>query len=90
MTAFTVNGNPAQGPDSKKLLDFLREDLQLTAAKNGCGSGVCGACTVLVDSKPVRSCLTPLSKLEGINVITAEGLSEREKQVYTHDEGAFC
>jgi selenium-dependent xanthine dehydrogenase len=82
MAAFTVNGQPAEGPDGKKLLDFLRQDLRLTAAKNGCGSGACGACTVLVDGKPVRSCVTPLNKLEGKAVITVEGLSEREKAVY--------
>jgi selenium-dependent xanthine dehydrogenase len=84
---FTVNGKQTQGLQTqglaeKKLLDFLREDLRLTAAKNGCGSGACGACTVLVDGKPVRSCVTPLSKIEGKNIVTLEGLSDREKEVY--------
>jgi selenium-dependent xanthine dehydrogenase len=68
--------------DDKKLLDFLREELRLTAVKNGCGSGVCGACTVLVDGKPVRSCVTPLGKVNGKNVITVEGLSPKEREVY--------
>jgi selenium-dependent xanthine dehydrogenase len=79
---FSVNGKQAEGGSERKLLDFLREDLRLTGTKNGCGSGACGACTVLVDGKPVRSCLTPLSKVEGKNVITIEGLSVREKEVY--------
>jgi selenium-dependent xanthine dehydrogenase len=79
---FTVNGKPVRGRADKKLLDFLRGDLRLTAAKNGCGSGACGACTVLADGKPIRSCITPLSRVEGKRVVTLEGLSEREKAVY--------
>ncbi|MDR2258551.1 MAG: 2Fe-2S iron-sulfur cluster binding domain-containing protein, partial [Treponema sp.] len=82
ISAFFVNGKEVRGGAGKKLLDFLREDLRLTAAKNGCGSGACGACTVLVDGKPVRSCVTPLSRIAGKRVVTVEGLSEREKAVY--------
>jgi selenium-dependent xanthine dehydrogenase len=77
-----VNGAPVQGPAHKKLLDFLREDLGLTAAKNGCGSGACGACTVLLDGKPQRSCIPTLAKLANKQVITLEGLSPREQEVY--------
>jgi selenium-dependent xanthine dehydrogenase len=79
---FTVNGKQAEGRATRKLLDFLRDDLRLTGTKNGCGSGACGACTVLVDGKPVRSCVTLLSKIEGKEVVTIEGLSGREKEVY--------
>ena len=84
MAAFSVNGKFVQGGDDKKLLDFLRMELRLTAAKNGCGSGVCGACTVLVDGKAVRSCVTPLSRLGGKKVVTVEGLSDREKEAYAY------
>ena len=90
MISFFVNGKPVScnqppgDPCGKKLLDFLREDLRLTAAKNGCGSGACGACTVLLDGKAVRSCVTPLDKLDGKNVVTIEGLTEREKEVYSY------
>ena len=84
MTVFTVNGKPASGRPDKKLLDFLRDDLRLTGTKNGCGSGACGACTVLSDGKPIRSCITPLSKIEGRNIITIEGLGEREKKIYSY------
>jgi selenium-dependent xanthine dehydrogenase len=77
-----VNGTETTGGADKKLLDFLREDLGLRAAKNGCGSGACGACTVLVDGRPVRSCVVPLAKLAGKQVVTVEGLNEREKEVY--------
>ena len=79
---FTVNGKQVEGRADKKLLDFLREDLRLTAAKNGCGSGACGACTVLADGKAIRSCVTPLGKIEGKHIVTVEGLSVREREVY--------
>lgn len=79
---FTVNGKPAAGGADRKLLDFLREELRLTAAKNGCGSGACGACTVLADGKAIRSCVTTLGKIEGKDIITVEGLSRREREVY--------
>jgi selenium-dependent xanthine dehydrogenase len=82
LAAFRVNGKPCSGRADRKLLDFLREDMGLTAAKNGCGSGACGACTVLVDGKAVRSCVTPLKRVEGRQVVTLEGLSGREKEVY--------
>jgi selenium-dependent xanthine dehydrogenase len=82
LAAFTVNGKPFSGKADRKLLDFLREDLGLTAVKNGCGSGACGACTVLVDGKAVRSCVTPLKRIAGKQVVTLEGLSDREKEVY--------
>jgi selenium-dependent xanthine dehydrogenase len=82
LAAFAVNGRPVQGRADRKLLDFLRGELHLTAAKNGCGSGACGACTVLADGRPLRSCVTPLGKIEGKNIVTLEGLSGREKEVY--------
>ena len=80
--AFWVNDRPAEGRADRKLLDFLREDLRLTAAKNGCGTGACGACTVLVDGRPLRSCVTQLGKISGKHVVTVEGLSEREREAY--------
>ncbi|MCL1837540.1 MAG: selenium-dependent xanthine dehydrogenase [Treponema sp.] len=80
--AFSVNGIQTEGGAERKLLDFLREDLRLTAVKNGCGTGACGACTVLADGKPLRSCVTTLGKVEGKQIVTVEGLSQREKDVY--------
>jgi selenium-dependent xanthine dehydrogenase len=80
--ALFVNGREYEGAADKKLIGFLRDDLRLTAVKNGCGSGACGACTVLADGKPVKACVTPLSRLAGKRVITVEGLSDREKAVY--------
>jgi selenium-dependent xanthine dehydrogenase len=80
---FSVNGKQVEGKADKTLLSFLREDQRLMAAKNGCGSGACGSCTVLVDGKPVRSCVLTLDKIQGKNVITVEGLTQREKDIYT-------
>ncbi|MFL5796442.1 MAG: (2Fe-2S)-binding protein [Actinomycetota bacterium] len=73
-----VNGRPVAAPDpAKRLLDHLREDLELTGAKEGCGMGECGACTVLVDGEPVCSCLVLCGQVADAEVTTAEGLAER-------------
>ena len=63
----------------RPLLDVLREDLGLTGTKYGCGEGVCGACTVLIDGKPARSCITPAAKVEGKAIVTIEGLAEGDR-----------
>ncbi|MEW6486751.1 MAG: (2Fe-2S)-binding protein [Thermodesulfobacteriota bacterium] len=60
----------------RTLLEVLREDLGLTGAKEGCGVGACGTCTVLLDGKPARSCLTLACEAEGREVLTIEGLAE--------------
>jgi aerobic-type carbon monoxide dehydrogenase small subunit (CoxS/CutS family) len=73
-----VNGarrSVESGPD-ESLLEVLRERLDLTGTKYGCGEGQCGACTVLLDGKPVRSCLTPALSAAGKPVTTIEGLEE--------------
>lgn len=77
MIAFTVNGERKEvdlDPDAP-LLWVLREHLELTGTKFGCGIAACGACTVHVDGDPVRSCVTPVSLIEGRAVTTIEGLS---------------
>ena len=75
-----VNGSARRvgGPPERRLLPALREDLNLTGTKYGCGEGQCGACTVLVDGRPVRSCITLLSQVRGKAVQTIEGLAEGE------------
>jgi xanthine dehydrogenase molybdenum-binding subunit len=73
---FTLNGTPAvvAYETETNLLELLRRRLGLTAAKDGCGEGQCGACTVLLDGRPVRACITPLSRVAGRTVTTLEGL----------------
>jgi isoquinoline 1-oxidoreductase alpha subunit len=77
MVAFTVNGKSASveaEPDTP-LLWVIREHLQLTGTKYGCGAGLCGACTVHIDGKAVRSCQTAVSEADGKQIRTIEGLS---------------
>ena len=76
MTTINLNGTPTQvdaEPDMP-LLWALRDLLGLTGTKYGCGQGLCGACTVHIDGVAMRSCITPLSAVEGKNITTIEGL----------------
>lgn len=75
---FTVNGkkyNRSVRPDTR-LIDYLREELNLRSVKEGCGVGECGSCTVLVDGKSVLSCLTYMPEVDGKEILTLEGISE--------------
>ena len=76
--AFTINGKAAStdAPADTPLLWVIREGLKLTGTKFGCGAGLCGACTVHVDGKAVRSCQTTMSEVSGKKVTTIEGLSK--------------
>lgn len=96
-TTIDVNGKRhavAADPETP-LLYVLRNDLQLKGARFGCGLGMCGACTVLVDGKPVQSCDFPLSAAAGKSVITVEGLSADGKphplqQAFIDEQAAQC
>jgi aerobic-type carbon monoxide dehydrogenase small subunit (CoxS/CutS family) len=74
--SFSVNGRPVRldTDDERPLLWVLRSDLGLTGTKYGCGEGLCGACTVLVNDEALRSCSTTLREVEGKRVVTIEGL----------------
>jgi aerobic-type carbon monoxide dehydrogenase small subunit (CoxS/CutS family) len=74
--SFTLNGKPVEidVDGSRKLLWILRTELGVTGTKFGCGQGSCGACTVLVDNKAVRSCMASAKSVAGKNVVTIEGL----------------
>ena len=74
----TINGNElsVQAPPDWRLLRFLRDELRLTGTKNGCDSGHCGACSVIVDGKVKRACLVKISKLNGARIQTIEGLAQ--------------
>ena len=75
--SFNLNGNPVsvRSGGERPLLWVLRSDFGLTGAKYGCGEGDCGACTVVVDGEPVRSCQTSLADVAGKKVLTIEGLA---------------
>jgi nicotinate dehydrogenase subunit A len=90
-----VNGKDVDvdvAPD-QRLLYTLRDDLDLTGTKYGCGEGQCGACTVLVDGTPVRSCITPVQSAAGKRITTIEGIAEKGRlhpiQQAFLDAGAF-
>lgn len=81
-------------PDAH-LLSILREDLDLTGTKYGCGEGQCGACTVLIDGRAQRSCITPLSAAAGKSIITIEGLAKSDhlhpvQQAFLDEEAMQC
>lgn len=93
--AFTVNGKPrtVTTDPSRSLLDVLREDLQLTGTKYGCGEGQCRACTVLINGESAPSCLTSVGDVDKQDVVTIEGLADGERLHPVQEaflaEGAF-
>ncbi|MBM6938635.1 selenium-dependent xanthine dehydrogenase [Pseudoflavonifractor phocaeensis] len=87
MFTLHVNGQTYEVEKDEKLITFLRETLGLTSVKDGCDQGACGACTVLVDGKTVKPCVQKISRFEGKEIVTVEGLSQREKEVYVYAFG---
>jgi aerobic-type carbon monoxide dehydrogenase small subunit (CoxS/CutS family) len=86
-TEVHVNGNRRriEADPERSLLSILRDDLDLTGSKYGCGEGRCGACTVLIDGKATRSCVTTLGDCEGKQITTIEGL-ERDGKLHPLQE----
>jgi carbon-monoxide dehydrogenase small subunit len=78
--SLTVNGEPrtVAVAGNETLLETLRERLQLTGAKRGCNQGVCGACTVMVDGRPMRGCLSLTANCAGAAIVTIEGIAPAE------------
>ena len=83
MATFIVNGKTVVVEKNQKLIRYLRDTLHLTSVKDGCSEGACGTCHVLIDGKPTKACIPQTDKLEGKTIVTVEGLSDWEKQVYT-------
>jgi carbon-monoxide dehydrogenase small subunit len=95
--SLTVNGQPRHGlVESRRILaDFLRDDLGLTGTHLGCEHGVCGACTVIVDGRAVRSCLVFAVQADGAEVITVEGLTPEDglspvQAAFQEEHGLQC
>jgi carbon-monoxide dehydrogenase small subunit len=93
----TVNGTPVarRVPARKLLSDFLRDDLDLTGTHAGCEHGICGACTVLIDGEPARSCITLTPQVDGAEITTVEGLTPDHglhplQQAFRDEHGAQC
>lgn len=89
---FTLNGRKTdvQAPPMARLLDVLREVCDLPGTKEGCGEGECGACTVLVDGRPVVSCLVPFAQVKGRKVRTIEGVKSPLQDAFICEGGAQC
>jgi aerobic-type carbon monoxide dehydrogenase small subunit (CoxS/CutS family) len=96
--SFTLNGDPvtAEVPMTWSLLKTLREYFELTGAKQGCGVGECGACTVIVDGDAVSSCLYPIPEIEGGSVTTIEGIASADgilhpiQKTFLENNGVQC
>lgn len=95
--SFTLNGTPRslEAFPMARLLDVLREQLHLTGAKEGCGEGECGACTVILDGQIVNSCLVPIAQVNGAEITTIEGVAEQDQlhavqQAFIDHGGAQC
>lgn len=84
MVKFKLNGRDVEIEEGRTLINYLREECDLTSVKNGCGEGACGACMVLVDEKATKACILKSDKIEGKEIQTVEGLSDRDKKVFAY------
>ena len=87
MYSFFVNGCQVSTSKKQSLLRFLRDEMHLTSVKDGCSQGACGACTVLIDGESCKACVAQTDRLEGRSIITVDGLSKWESEVYTYAYG---
>ncbi|MDO5112718.1 MAG: selenium-dependent xanthine dehydrogenase, partial [Clostridia bacterium] len=87
MATFTVNGKQVTVEKNQKLIRYLRDELRLTSVKDGCSEGACGTCTILIDGKATKCCVQQTDRMEGKTILTVEGLSPFEKEMYTYAFG---
>ena len=89
--SMTVNGREVEVDVApmKRLLDVLRDDALLIGTKEGCGEGECGACSIVIDGRVANSCLIPASQAEGAEILTIEGLHDRDREVLHPLQEAF-
>lgn len=87
MTVLNINGKECIPSKNQKLLRYLRDELHLTSVKDGCSEGACGACTVIIDGMVCKACVPDTDSLNNKKIITVEGLSDWEKEVYTYAFG---
>lgn len=87
MSTFFLNGAQVSGADDHRLLPFLRDVCGIKSVKNGCDMGICGACTVIIDGIKKTSCHQTLAQVAGKHVVTIEGMSQREREVYAYAFG---
>ena len=91
---FSLNGRmvTVRAHPMKRLLDVLREECGMTGTKEGCGEGECGACTILVDGRPINSCLVPFAQVRGSKVKTIEGLRGNHplQEAFVTEGGSQC
>ena len=87
MYSFFVNGCQVSTSKKQSLLRFLRDEMHLTSVKDGCSQGACGACTVLIGGESCKACVLQTDRLEGRSIITVDGLSKWESEVYTYAYG---
>ena len=84
MYQFIINGLKYETNEDMNFLEYLREKLDITSVKNGCGEGACGACSLLVNGKKMRACILTTSKAHGKEITTVEGLTSSEKDIYEY------
>lgn len=83
-----INGRDYVTSENKSILRYLRDDLHLTSVKDGCSEGACGTCTIIVDNRAVKSCVLTTKLAQGHDIVTIEGLTEREQEAFVYAFGA--